>query len=97
MKNIFAIILVLIAINSTAQTESLKLSSDVWPPFTNVEEEKSIALDIVEEALKSINITANYEIDNFGSVMEKIASGISDGSAALWWDKSREEHLVFSD
>jgi len=80
-----------------AQTESLKLSSDVWPPFTNVEEEKSIALDIVEEALKSINITANYEIANFGSVMDKIASGISDGSAALWWDKSREEHLVFSD
>lgn len=97
MKSIAAIIYILVAINVMAQTESLKLSSDVWPPFTNVEEEKAIAMDIVKEALNSININVNFEIVNFGLVMDKIVSGESDGCAALWWDKSREEYLVFSD
>jgi len=81
----------------TAQVESLKLSSDVWPPFTDVENEKSIALDIVEEALESLNITSNFEIIDFGSVMDGIKSGEADGSAALWKDESREKFMAFSD
>ena len=96
MKNIILILFILIASNILAQSESLKLSSDVWPPFTNVEEEKSIALDIVKEALLNINISVNYEIVNFDVVMEGISSGTFDGSAALWRDESREKHLVFS-
>lgn len=97
MKSLFAIISILFAFNVFAQTKSLKLSSDIWPPFTNVEDEKAIALDIVKEALKSINISTDFEIVGFGLVMEGIASGDFDGSAAFWWDKSREKHLVFSD
>ena len=97
MKSITAILLFFLATNVLAQTESLNLSSDIWPPFTNVEEEKSIAMDIVIEALSNIGITTNYEIVDFGLVMEGIASGKFDGSGALWIDKSREETLMFSD
>lgn len=97
MKNIAAIIVILFATNVMAQTESLKLSSDVWPPFTDVQSEKSLALDIVEEALESLSIAADFEIIDFGSVMEGIKSGEADGSAALWKDDTREEFLYFSD
>ena len=57
MKNLL-IILLLIASNVLAQNDTLKLASDVWPPFTNIESEKAIALDIVEEGLKLGNVTA---------------------------------------
>lgn len=97
MKSITAVLLILFATNVLAQTESLNLSSDVWPPFTNVEEEKSIAMDIVIEALNSIGITTNYEIVDFGMVMEGIATGNFDGSGALWRDKTREESMMFSE
>ena len=97
MKNIPVILLILLATNVMAQTETLNLSSDVWPPFTNVEEEKSLAMDIVKEALNSNKINVNYTIIDFGSVMEGIVSGKFDGSSALWLDKSREETLMFSD
>lgn len=97
MQKIATVLLILIATSVTAQTKSLILSSDVWPPFTNVEGEKSIAMDIVIEALNSIEITTNYKIVDFGMVMEGIAKGKFDGSGALWKDKSREEHLMFSD
>lgn len=97
MKNTLAIVFILFTTFVMAQTESLNLTSDVWPPFTDEKGEKSIALDIVEEALKNINITTNFEIINFGSVIDKIKSGSSDGSAALWKDKSREEYLAFSE
>lgn len=97
MKSIILILLTFFATNIQAQTESLKLSSDIWPPFTNVEEEKSIAIDIVIEALNSIGITTNYNIVDFGMVMEGIASRKFDGSGALWLDKTREKTMVFSD
>lgn len=97
MKSILTIAFLLIATILTAQIESLKLSSDVWPPFTDVEAEKSIALDIVEEALKSISIRAEFEIVEFSLVMDGTKSGESDGSAAFWKDESREEYLAFSD
>lgn len=97
MKNIAVVVFILMATNVMAQTESLKLSSDVWPPFTDVASEKSIALDIVEEALEGLNITTNFEILDFGSVMDGIKSGAADGSAALWKDELREEIMLFSD
>lgn len=97
MKNIVTILAILFAINGMTQTETLKLSSDVWPPFTDVQSEKSLALDIVEEALESLSISPDFEILNFGSVMEGIKKGEADGSAALWKDEAREEFLVFSD
>lgn len=97
MKNIFIPFFLLFSTLAIAQTNSIQLSSDVWPPFTNVEGEKSIALDIVAEALQSIDISVDYHIIDFEDVMDGIASGTYDGSGALWLEKSREETMLFSD
>lgn len=96
MTRIFIIIFLIATTNIQAQTNELKLSSDVWPPFTNVEKEKSIALDIVRIALERINIKANYEIVDFKEVISGINKGTYDGSAALWQNAEREKHLKFS-
>jgi ABC-type amino acid transport substrate-binding protein len=97
MKSITLLIFIIITVSVWAQTESLKLSSDVWPPFTNVDPEKSIALDIVEEALNNIDISVDYQIIGFDDVMIGISSGMYDGSAALWLDESRKRQLLFSE
>lgn len=97
MKKIILILLVLFGGTVFAQTDQLKLSSDIWPPFTNVEGEKSLALDIVQEALLRINVTADFAIDDFNKVMDEIESGKADGSAALWKSADREESMVFSE
>lgn len=80
----------------SAQNSILKLDSDVWPPFTNVRPEKTIAMDIVEEALSRMEITAQFSITDFEEVLPGIDSGTYDGSAALWKNEEREESLLFS-
>ena len=96
MTRILIILFLIIASNIHAQTKELKLSSDVWPPFTNVEKEKSVALDIVKTALEKSGIKTNYEIVNFEEVLVGISLGTYDGSAALWFTEEREKSLVFS-
>jgi len=95
MKNLL-ILFLLIASNVWSQNDTLNLSSDVWPPFTNIENEKAIALDIVKEGLKRGNVIANYKILDFELVMDGIKSGNFDGSAALWRNETREKELLFS-
>jgi len=94
MKIISILLFALIA--SYSQSQTLNLSSDVWPPFTNVEAEKSLAMDIVAQALGNDSITVNYKIVDFITVMEDINKGDADGSAALWKNDAREEILLFS-
>lgn len=79
-----------------SQSQSLNLASDIWPPFTNVEEERALALDIVEEGLKRNDLQAKYNILDFTNVMEEIKAGKADGSAALWKSPEREETMLFS-
>ena len=96
MTRILIIIFLIGTINIQAQTKELKLSSDVWPPFTNAEEEKSVAMDIVKQALARIDINVNYSIVNFDEVLAGIGNGTYDGSAALWHTMEREKSLLFS-
>lgn len=96
MTRILIILFFILASNIHAQTKELKLSSDVWPPFTNVEKEKSVALDIVKMALEKGGIKTNYEIVNFEEVLVGISLGTYDGSAALWFTEEREKSLLFS-
>jgi len=81
---------------SQAQTTELKLASDIWPPFTNVEGEKSLALDLVKEALSRIDITSSTKITDFSEVLLAIDRGEFDGSAAFWISPEREKKYVFS-
>ena len=97
MKQALSLLMVFIVVNSVAQTETLKLSFDVWPPFTNVEGERSLATDIVKTALDRVNIGSSYQADDFETVLEGISDGSYDGSPALWKSEEREQELLFSD
>jgi len=97
MKQVFSLLMVFIVVNSVAQTDTLKLSFDVWPPFTNVQDEKSLAIDIVETALNRVNIPSTYLVGDFESVLEGIIDGSYDGSPAFWKSEEREQELLFSD
>lgn len=97
MKYILSILLMFVVMSSMAQTDTLKLSFDVWPPFTNVQEEKSLATDIVKTALDRISINSALVVSEFELVTEGISSGKFDGSPAFWKSSKREETLLFSD
>jgi len=97
MKQFFYLVLFFSAFSSIAQTKVLKFSSDVWPPFTNVEGEKAIAIDIAEKALERVNVQSDYVITDFDAVIEGINTGEFDGSLAFWKSEEREEKLLFSD
>jgi len=79
-----------------SQQVELKLAADIWPPFTNVEEEKSILTDLVKEALTRMNTTSSVKIIEFGDVLSEIESGKLDGSPALWINEERKEKFYFS-
>ncbi len=63
------IVLLFLMLNSAqftfSQQNKLNLSSDVWPPFTDIETENAMVLDLVKEALYRCNIEVNYVIQNF--------------------------------
>ena len=97
MKQTLSLLMVFIVVNSVAQTDTLKLSFYVWPPFTNVQGEISIATDIVETALNRVNIPSTYLLGGFESALEGIFDGSCDGSPAFWKSEEREQELLFSD
>lgn len=79
-----------------AQQRELRLAADVWPPFTNIEGEKSILSDLVQEALKRIRIESTMEITSFTEVLEELHSGKFDGSPGLWTSEERREKYFYS-
>jgi polar amino acid transport system substrate-binding protein len=79
-----------------AQNQKLKLASDVWPPFTNVKGEESIALNLVKTALERVDIETEIEISDFDKVIKEIESNTTDGTAAIWKTQEREKTLLFS-
>jgi ABC-type amino acid transport substrate-binding protein len=88
----------LTAMPSAAQpSPTLRLASDVWPPFTDVLGNTRIAVDLVTEALGHSDQDVKIIIrEDFGKLMEGIISGTYDGSAALWHSTEREAFLFFS-
>ena len=96
MKKYFFICFSLITFLSYGQQQELILAADVWPPFTNVEGEKSILTHLVKEALQDIQIESTLEITDFSEVLEKLNSGEYDGSPGLWISEERKEKYFFS-
>jgi ABC-type amino acid transport substrate-binding protein len=74
----------------------LSLVSTAWPPFTNAPGLPRFALDLVEDALRRIDVTAATSIVDAGQFTPAILSGQFDGSAAAWKDAERERALLFS-
>ncbi|WP_166960315.1 substrate-binding periplasmic protein [Yeosuana marina] len=94
---ICSVIIICFSLGIDAQISTLKLASDIWPPFTNESPKKSIALDIVNEALSRNNIHVSNKIIEFKKVLNGIADGKFDGSGAIWKTPEREHTLLFSD
>lgn len=97
MRAILLSLLFLNALIINAQELHLKLASDVWPPFTDIAEERTFALDLVKTALNRSATSVSTEILEFDDVLSGIKEGKFDGSAALWHSPEREENLLFSD
>ena len=79
-----------------AQPAPLRLVSTAWPPFTNAPPQPRFALDLVEEALGRINLTARTTIVSPSQFTLSLLSGLFDGSGAAWKDPERERDLIFS-
>ena len=77
-------------------TAQLTLVSTAWPPFTNPPGRPRFALDLVEEALNRIGVSATSTIVSPGQFTLALLSGRFDGSAAAWKDPERERALIFS-
>ena len=97
MRFFISILSLLIFNNLFAQDNSIVLASDVWPPFTDVDGEKSVAIHLVSEALSRIEVKHEIEIVQFKDVISGIHEGNYSGSAALWKNPDREEYLIFSE
>ncbi len=93
---LFVILFLIFSFRGYSQTTEFKLAADIWPPFTDIETEKSIATDLVDEALNRIDINTSVELLKFEEVLSSINSGDYDGSPALWINEERKKNLVFS-
>ncbi len=80
----------------TAQTQTLRLVSTAWPPFTNAQGQARFALDLVEAALGRIGITSTTTIVDASQFTTALLGSAFDGSAAAWKDPDREAALLFS-
>ena len=81
---------------TAAPGRQLQLVSTAWPPFTNVPGQARFALDLVDEALSRVGITAETVIVDEARLTPSLLSGEFDGSAALWRDAERERVLIYS-
>jgi polar amino acid transport system substrate-binding protein len=81
---------------AATQSAPLMLVSTPWPPFTNPSGQARFALDLVEEALRRIGVTATTTIVSPAEFTPALLSGRFDGSAAAWKDPDRERALIFS-
>ena len=97
MKSVLAFAFLLIATLGFSQNTKLNLASDVWPPFTDVETNKAVALDLVHVALARANVQEHTDILGFSEVMNGIYNKKFDGSAALWYSAERAAYLHFSE
>ena len=82
----------------SVRTNTLRLGSDVWPPFTDAPGNLRVAIDLVHAALARGKIEAHTSLrDSFSDLIDEIRDGASlDGSAALWRNEERERFLLFS-
>ena len=81
----------------SAQTPPLNLISTVWPPFTSPPGQSRIALDLVENALGRVGVSANFSYVSNSQYTPGLIGGPYDGSGAAWRDQQREAVLLYSE
>ena len=97
MKKLLLLFLTFSSLIMHSQNQNIKLASDIYPPFTDVEGEKGFALEIVQEALNRGGIQTDLTITGFTEVLDGINTGTYHGSAALWKTEDRENYLLYSE
>ncbi len=97
-RSIFLLLCSLFLFSTLLRAESLKLASDVWPPFTNHMGKTRTALNLVSEALiRGGTPSKVFVLEEFTAVTEGILDKTYDGSAALWRTPERDGLLLFSE
>jgi polar amino acid transport system substrate-binding protein len=79
-----------------ASSPAVRLVSDEWPPFTDVEGKPREALDLVESALLRSGVRSAFSIMSWSKALGLLEKGQLDGSAAIWKNAEREKYLLFS-
>lgn len=75
----------------------LKLSSDVWPPFTDIPGNARVAVELVQTALDRGGVKTSTEIrQDFTDLIDDLREGKIDGSPAVWRTPAREKFLLYS-
>ena len=97
MKKLLLLLITISCLFTYSQNQNIKLASDIWPPFSNVEGEKGFALQLVKEALERGGVQMELTITGFDPVMEGIISGTYQGSPTLWKTEDRENYLLYSE
>jgi polar amino acid transport system substrate-binding protein len=86
-----------LAPSALAERPRLSMTSPAWAPYTDVEGQKRIAIELVHSALIRIGLEPSTRVFPAGvQVMPKIEMGKFDGSVALWRDEERARYLQFS-
>jgi polar amino acid transport system substrate-binding protein len=83
--------------SASPQATPLHLVSTAWPPFTNGPGEPQFALDLVNEALRRIQVSAETTIVDESKFTASALAIEFDGSAAVWKDAERDQLLLFSE
>ena len=96
MKKILLIIFLFISCVAFTQSGPIKLAADVWPPFTDIDGQKALALDLVKEALARTGVKVEFDVLEFDDVINGIDQKRFDGSAALWLSEERSAKYLFS-
>lgn len=81
---------------AAAPASPLRLVSDVWPPFTDVDGKPRQAIDLVKAALLRGGALSRFSITTWSEAIAALESGKADGSAAMWKSPEREKYLLFS-
>ena len=93
----FVLLCVAATVASGDEASTLRLGSDVWPPFTDRPGHRRAAIDVVESALGRAKISSQTEIkESWTEVMRGLRDGSLAGSAAVWHSDARSEFLLFS-
>jgi polar amino acid transport system substrate-binding protein len=84
------------ALGAAAPATPLRLVSDVWPPFTDVQSKPHEAIDLVQAALLRGKVQSQSRIMIWTDAIAQLQQRKLDGSAAMWKSPEREKYLLFS-
>lgn len=97
MRIMKALFLLFLSISlTTFSQDTLHMAADVWPPFSDVNGKKSIALEIVSTAFERMGKSVDVEITAFHNVLEGINSKEYAGGPVLWKTDERAESMNYS-